>query len=160
MSPSASQPLTKDVTEELRALVYELSRRLDEHSRRCVTELGLTLPQANALRDLDTPLTTRELAERMCCEPSNVTFVIDRLEAAGLVERRPHPHDRRARHLVLTAPGIELRHRLLDLVSRESPLAHLTASERGHLRDDLLRALDREPAVSTGPSPSPRRPSR
>jgi DNA-binding MarR family transcriptional regulator len=132
-----------DVTSELRTLVYELSRRLDEHSRNCVTEFGLTLPQANAIRDLGTPLTTRELAERMCCEPSNVTFVIDRLEAQGLVDRVPHPNDRRARHLVLTRKGEELRTKLLDRVSRESPLAHLSDVERDRLRDQLLRALDR-----------------
>ncbi|MET8763029.1 MarR family transcriptional regulator [Lentzea sp. NPDC004782] len=95
------------------------------------------------MRDLGSPLTTRELAERMCCEPSNVTFVIDRLEAQGLVDRVPHPNDRRARHLVLTRKGEELRRKLLDRVSRESPLAHLSDVERDRLRDQLLRALDR-----------------
>ncbi|WP_188135668.1 MarR family winged helix-turn-helix transcriptional regulator [Lentzea indica] len=139
MRPSVAE----DVTSEVRALVYELSRRLDEHSRNSVTEFGLTLPQANAIRDLGTPLTTRELAVRMCCEPSNVTFVIDRLEAQGLVERVPHPNDRRARHLVLTPKGVELRAQLLDRVSSESPLAHLSDVERDQLRDQLLRALKR-----------------
>lgn len=143
MEQRSTTGLATDDTQELRGLVYELSRRLDEHSRRCVTELGLTLSQANALRDLGTPLTTRELAERMCCEPSNVTFVIDKLEAAGLVERRNHPTDRRARHLVLTPDGVRMRERLLDQASRGSPLAHLSQAQRDDLREQLLLALNR-----------------
>lgn len=144
MKPSAITAPATDDTQELRSLVYELARRLDEHSRRCVTALGLTLSQANALRDLGTPLTTRELAERMCCEPSNVTFVIDKLEAAGLVERRTHPTDRRARHLVLTPGGVAMRERLLQQASRESPLAHLSQRRRDALREQLLLALNRQ----------------
>lgn len=143
MKPSATATPATDETQELRSLVYELARRLDEHSRRCVTALGLTLSQANALRDLGTPLTTRELAERMCCEPSNVTFVIDKLEAAGLVNRRTHPTDRRARHLVLTPEGVEMRERLLEQASRGSPLAHMSQRRRDALREQLLLALDR-----------------
>jgi len=64
--------------------------------------LGLTAPQAIALRELADPMTIGELAERMGCEPSNATFVVDKLENRQLIERRPHPTDRRARQLVLT----------------------------------------------------------
>jgi DNA-binding MarR family transcriptional regulator len=130
-----------EADQQIRALVSELSHRLDEHTRRCVADLGLTLPQAKALRELGVPLTTRELSGLLCCEPSNVTFVIDRLETMGLVERRPHPSDRRARHLVLTAKGEELRATLLDQMGQDSPLAHLSAAERTTLRDQLTRAL-------------------
>ncbi|MEU4744077.1 MarR family transcriptional regulator [Actinosynnema sp. NPDC023658] len=133
----------EDTTKELRGLVYELSRRLSDHVRASVADLDLTETQANALRDLNEPLTMGELAERMCCEPPNVTFVIDRLQSRGLVERQPHPTDRRAKHLVLTAAGHELRERLLRQVTRDSPLAHLSEEDRENLRQTLLRALGR-----------------
>ncbi len=35
----------------------------------------------------------RRLAQKLKCEPSNVTGIVDRLEARGLVERRPDPTD-------------------------------------------------------------------
>lgn len=124
-------------------LVGTLARRIDAHVRDRAATLGLTAPQAVALRELTGPLTLRELAERMCCEPSNSTFVSDRLEEQGLVERRPHPSDRRAKQLVLTPEGTALRERLMALLSAESPLAPLTQQEQDTLQDLLQRAVDR-----------------
>ena len=86
-------------------------------------------------------MTMSELAERMGCEPSNATVVVDRLEGQGMLERHPHPSDRRAKQLVLTPAGTELRARLLELLSEESPLAGLTQEERGVLHDLLQRAV-------------------
>ena len=37
------------------------------------------------------PLPMRQIAQKLKCEPSNVTGIVDRLEARGLVERRPDP---------------------------------------------------------------------
>jgi DNA-binding MarR family transcriptional regulator len=88
-------------------------------------------------------MTTSELAERMSCEPSNATYVIDKLEKQKLVERRPHPTDRRARQLVLTADGSALRGKLLELLQQDSPLAGLAAHEQDALHDLLQRARTR-----------------
>jgi DNA-binding MarR family transcriptional regulator len=46
-----------------------------------------------------------QLAERLSCVKSNITQLVDRLEADGFVERQADPNDRRARLAVLTAPG-------------------------------------------------------
>jgi DNA-binding MarR family transcriptional regulator len=54
-------------------------------------------------------MTMGELAQNLRCDNSNVTGIADRLEAAGLLERRPHAHDRRVKTLVLTRKGEELR---------------------------------------------------
>lgn len=54
-------------------------------------------------------MTLSELAVRMSCEPSNATVVIDKLESQRLIERRPHPSDRRAKQLLLTPEGAERR---------------------------------------------------
>ncbi|TDC26032.1 MarR family transcriptional regulator [Streptomyces sp. 8K308] len=126
---------------QLCGLVNGMAQQIAEHLRQRAAALGLTAPQATALRELGGPMTMRELAERMSCEPSNATFVVDRLEKQGLIERRPHPTDRRARHLVLTSDGTALRERLLALLSEDSPLAGLSPEEQGTLRSLLERAI-------------------
>ncbi|WP_190130614.1 MarR family winged helix-turn-helix transcriptional regulator [Streptomyces mashuensis] len=125
-------------------LVNDLSRRISDHVRERAGRLGLTAPQATALRELDEPMTMRQLAGRMGCEPSNATFVIDKLEAQGLMERRPHPTDRRAKQLVLTEQGTAMRNDLMTLLEEGSPLGGLTAEERDALYGLLERALGPE----------------
>lgn len=90
---------------QLCGLVNGLAQRISEHVRERAAALGLTASQATALREMSGPMTMRELAERMSCEPSNTTFVVDKLEKQSLIERHPHPTDRRAKQLVLTAGG-------------------------------------------------------
>ncbi|HZC39724.1 MAG TPA: MarR family transcriptional regulator [Streptosporangiaceae bacterium] len=128
---------------ELCGLVNGLAHQISEHVRERATRLGLTAAQATALRELTGPMTTSELAERMSCEPSNATFVIDKLEKQQLVERRPHPTDRRARQLVLTPEGSTLRDKLLALLEQDSPLAGLSAREQDSLHNLLQRARTR-----------------
>ncbi|MEU6233941.1 MarR family transcriptional regulator [Kitasatospora sp. NPDC047058] len=128
---------------QLCGLVNGLAQRIAEHVRECAAALGLTASQATALREMSGPMTMRELAERMCCEPSNTTFVVDRLEKQGLVGRHPHPTDRRAKHLVLTAEGAALRERLLGLLAEGSALSALGPEEQHVLRGLLERAVAR-----------------
>ncbi|MFJ8644869.1 MarR family winged helix-turn-helix transcriptional regulator [Streptomyces sp. NPDC093546] len=141
--PEAQQETRAAAERELCGLVNGLAQRITEHVRERAVTLGLTAAQATALREMTGPMTMRELAERMSCEPSNATFVIDKLEKQGLVERRAHPTDRRAKHLVLTAEGEALRERLLELLMRDSPLAGLTAEQQGVLQGLLEQAVTR-----------------
>ncbi len=122
-------------------LVNGLANQISAHVRERAVKLGLTAAQATALRELTGPMTMGELAERMGCEPSNATVVVDKLENQGLLERRPHPTDRRAKQLILTPDGDELREKLLELLSQESPLASLTQQEQNVLHDLLKRAV-------------------
>ncbi|MFF1821573.1 MarR family winged helix-turn-helix transcriptional regulator [Kribbella sp. NPDC058245] len=126
---------------ELCGLINGLAGQIGEHVRRRALKLGLTAPQATALRELTGPMTMGELAERMSCEPSNATYVADKLENQGLIERRPHPTDRRARHLVLTPRGTALRAELLELLAEESPLGALSGDEQAQLQKLLDRAV-------------------
>lgn len=57
-------------------------------------------------------LRLKELAERLRIAPRSATEVVDQLAEKGLVERRPHPSDRRATLLSLTAEGEQLRARV------------------------------------------------
>ncbi|MGH3320234.1 MAG: MarR family winged helix-turn-helix transcriptional regulator [Streptosporangiaceae bacterium] len=97
------------------------------------------------------PITARELAVRMCCEASNATYVIDRLEQQQLIERRPHPSDRRAKHIILTAAGRRCRNNVLRHLRTQSPLAPLTGPEQELLRD-LLQQLVAPHGPETAPT--------
>jgi DNA-binding MarR family transcriptional regulator len=70
--------------------------------------VGLSLAKLLALKalaDAGSSLPLGQLAERLSCVKSNITQLVDRLEADGFVERKPDPHDRRTRLAVLTASG-------------------------------------------------------
>ncbi|WP_314241432.1 MarR family winged helix-turn-helix transcriptional regulator [Streptomyces sp. DSM 40907] len=128
---------------QLCGLVNGLAQRIAEHVRERAAALGLTASQATALREMSGPMTMRELAERMSCEPSNTTFVVDKLEKQSLIGRHPHPTDRRAKQLVLTPEGSALRERLLALLAVDSPLSGLAPEEQRVLRGLLERAATR-----------------
>ena len=71
--------------------------------------LDLTPSQLAALSHLDEPQSQRELAESLHFDASNITDIVDRLEARGLVVRTVDPNDRRVRRIVRTPEGEELR---------------------------------------------------
>src|SRR5947209_3367382 len=102
--------------------VWSLLRILFGQQRRrfliAAAELDLHPAQAGALLQLASPLPMRELADLLACDSSNVTGLVDRLEARGLVARKPSSEDRRVKHVVLTATGRQLRERLLARVAR------------------------------------------
>ena len=105
-------------------------------------EFELSPMQAHVLRLLDQPLPMRALASRLCCDASNVTGIVDRLEQRGLVERRAAPSDRRVKLLVVTRRGQALRRRmLLRLAEAPEPIARLSEDDQRVLRDILHRAL-------------------
>ena len=111
---------------------------------RVAAESGLTPPLLFALRvlDPDKPVPMRDLASQLHCDNSNVTGLIDRLEAQGLVQRREDEHDRRVRMLVVTERGAAVRERA-QAVMDEVPaaIAALSAADQRALRDVLRRAL-------------------
>ena len=130
------------------AEVWELFRTLfGQHRRRfliAAAELDLHPAQAGALLQLDSPLPMTELAALLACDNSNVTGLIDRLEARGLVARQPSSQDRRVKHVVLTAAGRRLRERMLARVGRPTRgFERLSPDEQRQL-GDLLRQLIRD----------------
>jgi len=110
-----------------------------------LNELGLAPMQSMALTHLQPgqPITMSALAQALMCDNSNVTGIVDRLEAQGLVERRPAEHDRRVKTLVLTDKGIATRAEVERSMSvPPPPLAGLSDADAAALRDILQRALD------------------
>ncbi len=79
-----------------------------DHDRKVAVSdaLGLSWARVLSLRALATrPHTMRALAERLAADPPYVTLMVDDLEGRGLVQRTPHPEDRRAKLVKLTASG-------------------------------------------------------
>jgi MarR family transcriptional regulator for hemolysin len=71
-------------------------------------DIGLSLAKLlalQALADAGESLPLSQLAERLSCVKSNITQLVDRLAADGLVTRRADPQDRRTRLAMLTAAG-------------------------------------------------------
>jgi MarR family transcriptional regulator, organic hydroperoxide resistance regulator len=86
------------------ARVYQKVQRQLE---RILDNARLTLPQFDVLANLGMSegISQQELAERLLVTKGNVCGLLDRMESAGLVERRPSPTDRRANRLYLTDKG-------------------------------------------------------
>jgi DNA-binding MarR family transcriptional regulator len=86
---------------------FELAARLAEAMRQALTERGLSTSRAEVIYLLarEGMLVQRELAQALGCSPRHVTTLIDALHHDGLVQRQPHPTDRRAISVVLTDKG-------------------------------------------------------
>jgi DNA-binding MarR family transcriptional regulator len=109
-------------------------------------ELGLPEAQCQVLQLLDpqAPVAMCRIAEALDCDPSNITGIVDRLQARGLVERRSDPRDRRVKKLVLTAEGRDRRKRLLERLDEPpSEIQSLSPAEQEGLCAILKRALAR-----------------
>lgn len=105
-------------------------------------EFDLTPPQLGALMHLDDNTSMSGLAGELGCDASNITWMTDRLEERGLVERRPSPMDRRVKYLVLTESGRRLRKKLERRVSEVPEIDRLTADEQHTLAHLLAKLVD------------------
>jgi DNA-binding MarR family transcriptional regulator len=87
-----------------------VSTRLERRLGHALAAHGLSLSQFDVLATLwhGEGITQQELAERLLVTKGNVVGLIDRVGAAGWVERRPDPDDRRINRLYLTDAGREL----------------------------------------------------
>jgi DNA-binding MarR family transcriptional regulator len=108
-------------------------------------ELDLSPAQCHVLHliEPDRPVAMGDLAETLACDRSNVTGLVDRLEARGLVRRRPSDEDRRVKVLILTPTGSRLRGLLLDRMTSPPPaLQRLSVREQRELVRILQRLLE------------------
>jgi DNA-binding MarR family transcriptional regulator len=111
--------LAQDVWQTM--LGYFLTQRA--HQTVAAQELGLTPGHVKALYELDPDesISMGALASLLGCDASSATWLVDRLEERGLVERRPHSHDRRVKTVGLTPDGAEIKARLIALLSVPPP---------------------------------------
>ena len=111
--PSTPTPLPIDAPERRR--LPPLLRRawygLNQAFRRRIAHLGITPDQFTVMRTLlegdALGLTQRELTQLMTSDPNTVASLLQRMEDAGLVQRKPHETDRRAHRITLLDEGRE-----------------------------------------------------
>jgi DNA-binding MarR family transcriptional regulator len=124
-------------------LLLEFVGRMHQHFAQVALEVGLTPPQMGVLKRLDDPYPMGRLASELHCDASNVTWMTDRLEERGLVERTADPLDRRVKRLVLTEKGRELRDHINDRLREGIPgLDRLKRSEKQALERLLEQMLE------------------
>jgi MarR family transcriptional regulator, organic hydroperoxide resistance regulator len=127
-------------------IFFQLAKAAQTSSRfwsQKVAALNLTATQAMVLRflfDRD-EVTSSELGGRTELDSATLTGILDRLEAAGIIERRPNPTDRRAIHIHLTEKGRGTAKEISRLVgvANDEFLEGLNPSDERELR----RLLDK-----------------
>jgi DNA-binding MarR family transcriptional regulator len=128
---------------EVWALMSDLV--LDNQRRREVASAaGISFGRARAVRRLaKKPMSMRELADALGIDPPNATAVVDDLESMGLVRRRPHPTDGRAKLVEATRKGKALARRADEILATPPPeLSGLDAKDLKTLRRILINVGD------------------
>lgn len=129
---------------QLWALVVESFGEWEARMNEAAAAAGLSPVSAWALVQLDPehPISQKELAGRLRCNPSTVVDPTDRLEQSGFVIRQPHPADRRVNVLVVTPRGRQVRDELIGrLFEPPEAFRQLPACEQTRFRDVMLAAV-------------------
>jgi DNA-binding MarR family transcriptional regulator len=138
----------------------ELVRLLIDAGERAKTIVSAALQEAGApgsasdmlwvLATGESPLTLRDIAVRLGKDPSTVSLAADKLQAAGIVERRPHPTDGRKRVVVLTERGAHLWTSLRDRLHDSNLFGGLSAGQQGTLLELLRQTVEPHAGLTRG----------
>jgi DNA-binding MarR family transcriptional regulator len=132
----------KSTAGEAWELMFALFARYRPYMLSVHAEYGLKPPFVFVLQELDEPKPMGRIAQVLGVDGSNVTWLTDRLEERGLVERRPDPNDRRVKLLHLTDEGRKVRDEVMARLAVPPPeLAELPERDARALREILTRAL-------------------
>jgi DNA-binding MarR family transcriptional regulator len=117
-----------------------MRKRFEQRAR--AAALGLTRAQAAVLANLarQEGINQVSLAQILELEPITLARLLDRLQAAALIERRPDPKDRRAHLLYLTAAAYPLLDRIFALAAevREDAMSGIPEADRDLLLDMMI----------------------
>jgi DNA-binding MarR family transcriptional regulator len=133
---------SREIPRLLRAAYFGMHRVSDSHfSKQGVTADQFVLLACLAEQD---GITQQELARRASSDPSTIRAMLILLEGRGLVNRKRHPEDSRARVVTLAAKGRHLFERLLQTSEpiRVQMLSGISAEEVRLLIDCLQRLID------------------
>lgn len=152
----------RDPDQSIGFLLNDVARLLRRNFSRRAGDLGLPQAQWQALAYLSRQEGVNQvtLAETLEVQPITLARLIDRLQAAGLVDRRPDPQDRRAVRLYLTPAAQPLLDRMwaFAALSREDAMADLPDESRAallqalqHMKRNLLAGEDRTACGAAAP---------
>ena len=117
---------------ELAITVKAAQRELERVTNEAMKPLGVTGPQADAITVIGQagPLSLKELGDLLIAEAGHPSRLVDRLVAAGLVERHTAGDDRRRIELMLTSQGRRLEKRVLAVREQVRELALTVLGDR------------------------------
>ena len=146
---AAKSPPNPEAAEFAGQLFFRLWRATHTRIAEKLESIGLT-PAAfgvlNLLGKRDAA-SQQEIGKTMGIDPSTMVALLDKLEGDGLASRRPHPKDRRARAVAITAKGRKAldRGRRLNGEVEDEVLKGLSKTERRQLLGLLRQALASSP---------------
>ena len=129
---------------DLLSTVIHVAGMVQDRLESALAPTGLSLAKLGALRHLaeaNEPLPLGQLAERIACVKSNVTQLVDRLEADDLVRRVPDPSDRRSVRAEITEEGRAKYEAGLEALqsAQEEVVSELALDDRDQLQQLLGR---------------------
>jgi len=149
-----------DEADALYNVLKEIFLLLHDGDRRMLADYNLTIPRFYALIHLGQRpgISVSELSDLMFCDKSNITRLVQNMEAENLVQRQRHGTDRRVLCLYLSPQGDDLRRKLIEIHQRRNGrrfelFAGPTEQEEllfslRKLKDTLQRNL--EESIATG----------
>jgi DNA-binding MarR family transcriptional regulator len=129
----------KSVEEEAILSIARTAAIIEHAGAESLKPFNLTITQYNVLRILrgagDTGLCRNEVGERLVTKVPDVTRLLDRMEAGGLIVRQRGGEDRRYVTTRITEKGLKL----LEKIDRELPAMH--GRQLGHVSQKRLKEL-------------------
>ena len=149
---------------ELAFAINDVARLLRTNADQKAAQFGMTRAKWAVLARLDRAegLKQTELAEMLDLQPITLTRLLDRLGDSGLIERRPDPHDRRAKRLFLTPAARPLLKRLGGLAEElmstalagiDRPTVKLMLANLSIAKENLRQVISRKVRAETGADP-------
>ena len=149
-SISSSNQLPVDAPERRRLPI--LLRRawygLNQAFRRRIAHTGVTPDQFTVLRTVlegdPNGLTQRQLTKLITSDPNTIASLLERMDVAGLLERKPHETDRRAHRIRLKAAGQRKYAEIREIANalQTEALSVLPAEQREDFLENLSRVAD------------------
>lgn len=140
--------ITKELQHELSLLMIRSSMKGKYAIVGIAEANNITLMQALTLCLLEPgqPVPMKSLSTFMSCDPSNITPIVEQLVSEKLVERRESVQDRRVKTVNLTAKGLKLRDKFLE-VTTDTRLPHLNLLTDAET-EQLIAILEKATAAS------------
>lgn len=136
----------KTTAQEAWLLLWEYFRAERGFFSSLAAEFDMSSVQLHILASLEPGVAVpmNALASILACDNSNVTGLVDRLEAKGWIERRNAENDRRIKMLLMTEAGTQVRGQLLARIAQPpQSMTSLSEADQQMLASILRRALAR-----------------
>ena len=127
-------------------LAMQFSRSFSRALQETASGLGFSSGQFPILTELwkEEGLTQRQLLDRVDVEQATIANTLARMERDGLIERRPHPRDRRAQQIFLTLKSRDFREAATAAINEAEDIvfAGFRRFERELLKEYIRRAIE------------------